>query len=198
MLGTRTPGGRMEGANEFTELWRHPNFFLLKCSIATHQSDQILKLKVAKNFQKLARAVFTWRVLFFKVAQKLPYTWATFVNKFVTKNFRKLANLITLPLTIIALLPDLDVSGWLRLDGRRTRPKTFWRREAAGCHREDVAEGALDRSLGRGDLGVRHADREEHSGEGSYWLHGSVKPHHAKFQTTGIPWCLCFCFTCSE
>ena len=33
MLGTRTWGGRIEGADESTELWRHPLGMLLCCSI---------------------------------------------------------------------------------------------------------------------------------------------------------------------
>ena len=30
MLGSRTQGGRMEGADESTELWWHPNIFFLE------------------------------------------------------------------------------------------------------------------------------------------------------------------------
>ena len=29
VLGTQTRGGRMEGVDKATELWRHPNYFLL-------------------------------------------------------------------------------------------------------------------------------------------------------------------------
>ena len=31
MLGSRTQGGMMEGADESTELWRHPNKITIVC-----------------------------------------------------------------------------------------------------------------------------------------------------------------------
>ena len=38
MLGSRTRGGRMEGADESTELWWHPNYYfcLGECICAPH------------------------------------------------------------------------------------------------------------------------------------------------------------------
>ena len=45
VLGIQTWGGRMEGANESTELWRNPKLLLLH--LATIQVDRLEILKIA-------------------------------------------------------------------------------------------------------------------------------------------------------
>ena len=59
---------------------------------------------------------------------------------------------------------DSRISGRLRLDGRREGPKVVGRGEAEGGHREDSPEGTPDRSARRGNVGLGHADGEEHPG----------------------------------
>ena len=60
----------------------------------------MLKLKVAQIFPKIAqnvaKAVFIWKMMFFKIAQKSLYILATFETKYFTQKFRKLPNLVTL------------------------------------------------------------------------------------------------------
>ena len=67
----------------------------------------MLRLKVAKFFLKVAqifpkvaqnvsKAVFIWNGMFFKLARKSLYTWATFETKYFTQIFKKSPNLDTL------------------------------------------------------------------------------------------------------
>ena len=49
--------------------------------------------KVAQN---VAKAVFTWNWMFFKIVQKSLYIWAIFVITIFTQNFKKSPNLVTL------------------------------------------------------------------------------------------------------
>ena len=65
----------------------------------------------------------------------------------------------------LAFLPDFVVSRRLRLDGRRARPQVVRRREAEGRDRQDPAQGPSHRPPWRGDLGLGHSDREEHTGK---------------------------------
>ena len=44
----------------------------------------------------MVKSVFHLRVMFFEIAQVLPHIWATFKGKFVTKNLKKLPNLVAL------------------------------------------------------------------------------------------------------
>ena len=57
--------------------------------------------KFPKVAQKLATSVFTCNELFFKIAQKQKYILVTFLRKYVTKNFQKSHNLVTLSTTIV-------------------------------------------------------------------------------------------------
>ena len=52
----------------------------------------------------------------------------------------------------------------LRDPGRRARPETVRRREAARRHRAHRAQGAADPGAGRGDLGARHPHRARNPG----------------------------------
>ena len=56
-----------------------------------NQCDQMLRLKVAQFFPKVAqnvsKAIFIWKGMFFKIAQKSLYTWTTFETKYFTHNF---------------------------------------------------------------------------------------------------------------
>ena len=58
----------------------------------------MLKLKVAqivpKVDQNVAKTVFIWQGMFFKIAQK--YIWATIETKYLIQNFRISPNLVTL------------------------------------------------------------------------------------------------------
>ena len=60
----------------------------------------MLPNKVDKSFpevaQKVTTEVETLKSVVAKVAQKVTNIWATFVRKFVTKNFQILPNLVTM------------------------------------------------------------------------------------------------------
>ena len=73
------------------------------------QCDQMLKLKVAQIFPKvapkIAKSVFIGKGMFFKIAPKSLYIWATFETKYFTQNFRKSPNLVTLGSPMVGFLP---------------------------------------------------------------------------------------------
>jgi ABC-type transport system involved in Fe-S cluster assembly fused permease/ATPase subunit len=60
-------------------------------------------------------------------------------------------------------------AGWLRLDGRRARPETVRRREAARRHRPHDSQGAADPDPRRGDFGARYRIPSRKSSRRSRW-----------------------------
>ena len=54
---------------------------------------------MSKVAQKVTTAVYKSKWMFSKQPKKSTYIWAAFVRKFVTKNFQKLPNLVTLVAT---------------------------------------------------------------------------------------------------
>ena len=80
-------------------IWHRPSG--IECLLRnTYQCDQIMKLKGAQNFplvaQKLATTVFTLTGMFSKIAQKVNLYLGYFRVKYVTKNFKKTPNLVSL------------------------------------------------------------------------------------------------------
>ena len=78
-------------------------FFLLsiECSgeerkNTREQCDQMLRLKVAQTFPKVATVVFTCKVDVFEEPKKSPSIWANFKRNLDRINFQKLPNLVTL------------------------------------------------------------------------------------------------------
>ena len=51
---------------------------------------------VSKSYPRSSRISFYKRVRFFKIAKKVPIIWATFDRNFVTNNYQKSPNLVTL------------------------------------------------------------------------------------------------------
>ena len=57
VLGTRTRGGRMEGVDESTELWRHPYLYLL--TLPTH-ANLYVRILLTYIMQKIRHLMFSY------------------------------------------------------------------------------------------------------------------------------------------
>ena len=72
--------------------------YIIHSAFDSFQSDQMLKFKLVQSFpkvtQKVAKAVFTWKVMFSKCLMS-PYIWANYKINIDKKNFQKLNNLVT-------------------------------------------------------------------------------------------------------
>ena len=61
VLGIRTRGGRMEGANECTELWRHPHIEACdKLERSDEQDDNIDVSRVSALVASQSASEFSW------------------------------------------------------------------------------------------------------------------------------------------
>ena len=114
------------------------------------QRDQILKLKVAQVFRKVAQKVTSpvWLKMwwFSQLPKKSPNIWATFVTKFIAKKFQKSPNLVTLfsGLRCRSILRGVFTSPCLpMIPSSSTSPRNPWWKSTVLPHRFVASRAGL-------------------------------------------------------